>query len=266
MLISFLFRLLLLTGLAILTQVGVVSYLLSLIVCRVVKIKNFMFRFAFHTVTYVLLTLFVVPPLASYFGREPVAISANLKPANYWLTVGLNRNYVVPELNNALQNIANNFSAQDSQAVILFLDASFPFLDGYPLLPHLSHKDGKKIDLSYVYQNSMGKRVDFSPARSGYGYFEEPQANEENTTQFCKSQGYFQYDYPKYLTLGVTDEEVVFSQKWNLELTNAILSENKIQKVFIEPHLVERLGIHNNKVKFHGCRAVRHDDHIHIQL
>ncbi len=261
-----LLRLVLLTGLAVLTQVGVVSYLLSFMVCRIAKVKKFTIRFAFHVVTYVLLTLFIIPPVASYFGREPVIISANLKPANYWLTVGLNRNYVVPELNQALQNIAANFSKQAPGAVVLFLDASFPFFNGYPLLPHLSHNDGKKVDLSYVYQDSGGKPVDFSPARSGYGYFEDPGANEENTTAFCKSKGYFQYDYPKYLTLGVTGTEVTFSQKWNRALVNAILSEKKIKKIFIEPHLVKRLGISHNRIRFHGCRSVRHDDHIHIQL
>ncbi|MFT5619364.1 MAG: hypothetical protein ACI85I_002607, partial [Arenicella sp.] len=38
-------------------------------------------------------------------------------------------------------------------------------------------------------------------------------------------------------------------------------------KVFIEPHLKTRLGLENySKIRFHGCQAVRHDDHIHVQL
>jgi len=38
-------------------------------------------------------------------------------------------------------------------------------------------------------------------------------------------------------------------------------------KIFIEPHLKSRLGFANDsKVRFHGCAAVRHDDHIHIEL
>jgi hypothetical protein len=26
------------------------------------------------------------------------------------------------------------------------------------------------------------------------------------------------------------------------------------------------LGLTNNKIRFHGCHAVRHDDHLHVQL
>ncbi|NNE79114.1 MAG: hypothetical protein HKN18_02480 [Silicimonas sp.] len=37
-------------------------------------------------------------------------------------------------------------------------------------------------------------------------------------------------------------------------------------KIFLEPHLADRLGVAGDKVRFQGCRAARHDDHIHIQL
>jgi len=37
-------------------------------------------------------------------------------------------------------------------------------------------------------------------------------------------------------------------------------------KIFIEPHLVKRLKLASNKIRFQGCRAVRHDDHLHVQL
>ena len=37
-------------------------------------------------------------------------------------------------------------------------------------------------------------------------------------------------------------------------------------KVFIEPHLRRRLGVESSKLRFQGCRAARHDDHIHMQL
>ena len=37
-------------------------------------------------------------------------------------------------------------------------------------------------------------------------------------------------------------------------------------KVFIEPHLADRLGATGEKIRFQGCRAARHDDHIHVQL
>ena len=39
-----------------------------------------------------------------------------------------------------------------------------------------------------------------------------------------------------------------------------------IGKIFIEPHIPAGLGISNDAIRFQGCRAARHDDHIHIQL
>ena len=32
----------------------------------------------------------------------------------------------------------------------LALDGGFPFLDGFPLLPRLSHDDGRKLDLAFL--------------------------------------------------------------------------------------------------------------------
>ena len=41
----------------------------------------------------------------------------------------------------------------------------------------------------------------------------------------------------------------------------------QIKKIFIEPHLKQRLGLQKeNKIRFHGCGAVRYDDHKHVQL
>ena len=45
-----------------------------------------------------------------------------------------------------------------------------------------------------------------------------------------------------------------------------MLKNSNTHKIFIEPHLKQRLGIKNQKVRFHGCGAVRHDDHIHLQI
>ncbi|WEX89606.1 hypothetical protein PZN02_003519 [Sinorhizobium garamanticum] len=39
-----------------------------------------------------------------------------------------------------------------------------------------------------------------------------------------------------------------------------------LEKVFIEPHVKNALGITDGHVRFQGCRAARHDDHIHIQV
>lgn len=50
------------------------------------------------------------------------------------------------------------------------------------------------------------------------------------------------------------------------ELVDLFAKQPTIGKIFIEPHLKTRLNLTSNKIRFHGCQAVRHDDHIHVQL
>jgi hypothetical protein len=39
-----------------------------------------------------------------------------------------------------------------------------------------------------------------------------------------------------------------------------------IERIFVEPYLAARLGVSSPLLGFQGCRAARHDDHIHIQI
>jgi hypothetical protein len=39
-----------------------------------------------------------------------------------------------------------------------------------------------------------------------------------------------------------------------------------VERIFVEPHLAARLGVSSPLLGFQGCRAARHDDHIHIQI
>jgi hypothetical protein len=39
-----------------------------------------------------------------------------------------------------------------------------------------------------------------------------------------------------------------------------------VERVFIEPYLAARLGVASPVLGFQGCRAARHDDHIHVQI
>ncbi|MDO6762535.1 hypothetical protein [Agarivorans sp. 1_MG-2023] len=263
---KFFVRFLVCLGLAIVTQVGAISYLLSMLLCRASKITKLYYAFAINLAMYALLTVAVVPYVAPLFGRESVVHLTNVKPLNMWLTVGLNRNYVVPELNNALIEIAGNLAQQQPALSLNILDANFPFLNRFPLLPHLSHNDGRKIDLSYVYQDGYGKPSHFTPSVSGYGVFEWPGLDETNTSAFCRENGYFQYNYSRYLTLGQRYPELSFSNQYNKQLIETLLKNTAISKIFIEPHLVERLHLDDSRIRFHGCKSVRHDDHIHIQI
>lgn len=121
-----------------------------------------------------------------------------------------NRNYVWPELNKAIGDIASEFGKQNKEIKVIYLDANFPFIDKFPLLPHLSHNDGKKIDVSLIYKNRNGQLTNKKPSVCGYGVYESPRENEYNQTVSCKQNGNWQYDFPKYLTLGTINNGIKF--------------------------------------------------------
>jgi hypothetical protein len=61
-------------------------------------------------------------------------------------------------------------------------------------------------------------------------------------------------------------KDFTFDSVRTRELVNLLEGQPAIGKIFIEPHLITRLSLTTDKIRFHGCQAVRHDDHIHIQL
>lgn len=132
------------------------------------------------------------------------------------------------------------------------------------MLPHLSHNDGRKVDLSFFY-TSGGISGNLKPSNTGYGKFEGPRNDEFNQTKECKSKGSWHYDYTKFLTLGGRSD-LKFDAKYTRELINLIAEERLTQKILIEPHLKKRMHLTNAKIRFQGCHAVRHDDHIHYQI
>ena len=136
------------------------------------------------------------------------------------------------------------------------------------MLPHLSHSDGKKLDITYYYKdNSSNKEIHGSPSWLGYGFCEEPTRHEINTTTECKSQGYWQYDLLRhFVSKSLKGKYNVDGQK-TAQLIKAFANESTISMIFIEPHLKQRWGLSNiEKIRFQGCQAVRHDDHIHVQI
>jgi hypothetical protein len=206
--------------------------------------------------------------VAGLFGRVPLPISkaGNLRPLNR-LTYLLNRNYVRPQLKQAALDVADKISQQYPGSVVNYLDGCFPFFNGFPLFPHLSHNDGKKLDLAFFYiDNKTHAATSKAPSPIGYGVSEEPRAGEANTTQFCQEKGYWQYSLLTKLVPQGDKKNYTFDSLKTKTLVNLFAAQPAIHKIFIEPHLKTRLGLTTLKIRFHGCRAVRHDDHIHVQL
>jgi hypothetical protein len=145
------------------------------------------------------------------------------------------------------------------------MDASFPFFDGFPLLPHLSHSAGEQIDLAFQYGTGGTDLENFKlPTFIGYGSFELPEEDEENMALLCEEQGAWQYSMARFIPSRKT--EATFHHFKTQELIKALTRHPSVKKVFIEPHLKTRMGLNHPKVRFHGCHAVRHDDHIHVEL
>ncbi len=249
--------------LTIVTQIGGIVYLLSLFVSKKWKSKFKFKKIVVFSTLYLLFTFLIVPLFAPLLGREKVKHSKKIQPTNY-STVLLNRNYVSPKLNKLLQ-VTEEY-LKETPIQIHYLDANFPFFNGFPLLPHKSHNDGKKLDISFIYETLGHTISNQQKSVSGYGVFEYPKPFEFNQTKVCLEKGYFQYDYSKYLTFGTINTKLVFSEKGTKKLITSILKNKNLGKLFIEPHLKKRLQLTDNRIRFHGCGAVRHDDHIHIQL
>jgi hypothetical protein len=49
-------------------------------------------------------------------------------------------------------------------------------------------------------------------------------------------------------------------------MAQTLLADPTVQKMLIEPHLKARLRLQSSKVRFQGCGAARHDDHVHVHI
>lgn len=248
--------------LTVVTQVGGVVYLLSIVLIKRSVGRKLTKRILVFTLLYLLATFLIVPHVAPIFGREKIKDTKSLRAHSFFYKLA-NRNYVRPELNRAIAQIATRFSEENPGIAVVYLDANFPFIDNFSMLPHKSHDDGEKLDVSLVYKDYNGLLTNKKVSLSGYGVFEEPRGNEVNQNKACNI---WWSDFPKYLRLAKINRDISFSESGTRSLINAIVRQREVGKLFIEPHLKNRMNLSSAKIRFQGCKAVRHDDHIHFQL
>ncbi|MFK8058672.1 MAG: hypothetical protein AB8B78_01125 [Polaribacter sp.] len=263
--IKIFFHLFLILFLTALTQIGGFLYISTLLLIHKNKSKYKIKRGILFTVLYLLFTFLLIPKIAPYFGRVKIEDNYIINSHSFFTKL-CNRNYVNPKLKNVLTDVSLSMQKENPGIKLIYLDANFPFINGFPLLPHLSHNDGKKIDISFIYEDKNGRITNLKPSNSGYGIFEEPNKKEINQITICKENGFWQYDFTKYLTFGTKKKDLKISEKATKSLINSILKYKNTHKIFIEPHLKRRMNLKNPKIRFHGCSAVRHDDHIHFQI
>ena len=266
-------------GLTILTQIGGI-----LLLCCVplfywlsrqtnliwlVRIANFII----FGIAYFAFSQMLMPNLAKkWTGKVPLPYRkheiSTLRPINRFLWL-CNRHYVTPELREMLLKNSEKFAKENPNLAITYLDASFPF-DFFPMLPHLSHKNGKQVDIAFAYMEKEGNiPTNEKPSNSGYGVYEAPRkSGEEQTAAYCmEQQKNTNYDVTKYLTFGSHAENLKFDAPRTAQFIKSLTKDIHLSRLFLEPHLVNRLGLKGiDAVRFAGCQSVRHDDHYHVEV
>jgi hypothetical protein len=268
-----LFHIVMAAVLTLFTQIGGIVYLLSLTTYGVTNkwankgLKRSMLRFSSFLLLYSIFTFLIVPPIAKKFGRVPLPIIAknNVEPLNI-VTCLANRHYVRPALRDLCYEAGQNLNEKYPGAAIKYMDANFPFINNYPLLPHISHHDGKKLDIAFCYtDNKTGKLSTAYPPHIGYGVSELPRKGEYNKSSECDNKNKMYSLMYAFMPQGDT-ERFTLDEASTRYMIGLFIKNQKITKILIEPHLKTRLKLSSQKVRFHGCKSVRHDDHIHIQI
>ena len=272
-------RFLICAFLTLISQIGGIVYLACLPIFKLwrekvggLKIYRIGFNVAIFCLFYTLATFWIVPPIAEYFGRVPMPHSdehPNLREHNF-MTVLLNRHYVTPALRKITEEVAEKLAKQHKDSlVVTYLDCNFPFINGFPLQPHLSHDDGRKIDLSFQYWDAETKKpATERPSWLGYGVCEEPRAGEEDYAGKCTEDGNWQYSFmKKYIIPQGRKQDFILDVNQTRDVVKYFIADNRVNYVLIEPHLKKRLGFESNqKVRRPPCNSVRHDDHLHVTI
>lgn len=258
--------------LTLLTQVGGLVWLFALAAGKLLRHKWPVrgLTWLLFILFYCLVSFFVVPPLARLSGRVPLPAISNpqLRPENIWFCL-LNRHYVRPGLQRALEDVAAQMQNRFPGTVVWYMDANFPFFDGYPLEPHFSHKDGKKVDLSIYWNDARTlEPVAGNPSPFGYGVFAGPLPGERDYAAECERKGYWYIGLDGDLAAPFyRAENYIFDAGRTAELLRLLAEHPAVSRVLIQPHLKSRLGLSAlNKLRFQGCKAARHDDHAHVEL
>lgn len=257
------------------TQVGAIVVLLwwpiRLLLRRTLKKQKgaFWIRTGLFTAWWCMFSLAIIPALAPPLsGREALPIWSNpqLKPLHIGYAL-LNRHYVRPQLKSLLEDSAKQLDQKYPGSVIAYLDACFPFRNGYPLLPHLSHNDGRKADIAFLFQNAESSEYLALKGKSviGYGGCVLPRSNEYDQPAVCAQKGHSQYNVLYQLMPQINSR--VLDKERTREMIRLFAKHPNTGKLLLEPHIKSRLRLSNyNKIRFQGCHAVRHDDHVHVQL
>jgi hypothetical protein len=210
--------------------------------------------------------VFAVAPLVALIsGRVPLPIVASadapLRPATL-LMVLLMRSYTRPALRDVALDAARALARAHPGSELRYLDGAFPAWDRFPLLPHLSHRDARRLDLAFLYRDRVtGEALAGSPSLVGYWIYESPREGEPRP---CAGRsGWLRWDFdwlqPLFAGVEVDATRTAF-------LLRHLASDSRVSRVLLEPHLRQRLRLDGDKIRLQGCDAARHDDHLHVEI
>lgn len=248
--------------LTLLTQVGGIVYVAAFGLCALVQRSGRWRRagtvVALTLALYGVLSFVIVPGVAPLFGR--VRIPCTMTTA---VSCALTRNYAYPALLDLILDLDAAMADRYPGSHVTVLDANFPFFDGFPLVPHLSHDDGKKIDLAFFYMDAgSGAAISGgSPSPIGYFYFQQPRADDVQpcADRFTPLRWDFDWAQPRTSAWALDEERTRVMIEW-------LSARPEVKRLFVEPYLARRLDLANDKLRFQGCQAARHDDHLHVEL
>lgn len=250
------------------TQVGGALWLLFLPFYRKIKSKmNLVWKqrligSAVFLLFYTLTSVFLVPPLAKWqCGRVPLPVFGhpNLKPQNVFYFCLLNHHYVRPTVRQSCENAADKMAAKFPGTKTYYLDANFPFFDGYPLEPHFTHRNGTTVDMALAWLDTQSEK----PLLGFYGLTAKPLPGEVDMEEKCNN---------RWRSIEMRVAEHFYEEKnykldepRTAELIRLFSTDKKVRKILLEPHLKTRLGLGRfDNIRFQGCKAARHDDHFHV--
>ena len=270
--------------LTLLTQVGGLVWALLVTAYRVLGVRRHgtLIAVAMLAAIFAFGTLDALGGLAAKTaGRVPLPgcereAGARLAPAVPWLCP-LQRHYAAPAMRDVLVDLARAMAARPDgtpeprQVAVRWLDANFPAFDGFPLLPHLSHDDGRKVDLAFLYRDGPdrggGGPVDTVRSRRfGYWAFEEPRPGDPRPCAGRDDRLTLRWDMDWLPRIGLFHDRLMLDEERTARMIRLLAADPRVTRILLEPHLAERLGVAHPKVRFQGCRAARHDDHIHVEV
>ncbi len=224
---------------------------------------------AVFLLVYSLASFGIAPPLASAFGRDRLpCFSAEGRPLQavsplFCLT---NRNYARPPVHRLLLDLSTAMAREAPGTITAYLDAGFPFGDGFPMLPHLSHRNGLDVDLAFFYLRGENRVPEPAGGAWAVGYWAyaqpDPGAPQPCETRIADLRWDLDWLQPAFGGMLLDERRTDAMLRW----LSANGDRYGLRKILLEPHLQHRFATDARLTRFQGCRAARHDDHLHLQI